>query len=344
MTARPLVFVVGTGRCGSTALSGVLRLHPEVVSVSELFAALSPGALPPGEPTGEQFWRLLSTPRPFATRMIRQGHPMPEYTYPAGRGRFSARDGGIPAIALMTLPHLTDDPDALFDHLAAHLRPRPAAPAADHYRALFDLLAGAGGGRVVVERSGYSLRSVPALRAAFPEARFVHLHRDGPDCALSMSRHPGFRMIQLMRRTGPADADPGAEALPAALERLLADESADLRPLLERPVPVEEFGTLWSETVIEGLRHLDAVPAADRTGLAYETLLERPASELTRLAHHMGVAPDPAWIAAATAHLDGGRRGAALALPPREHAALLAACAPGTRALEHAGTGGAAGQ
>jgi hypothetical protein len=45
----------------------------------------------------------------------------------------------------------------------------------------------------VVERSASSLHLIPLLHAQFPAARFVHLYRDGPDCALSMSRHPAFR-------------------------------------------------------------------------------------------------------------------------------------------------------
>ena len=38
-------------------------------------------------------------------------------------------------------------------------------------------------------RSGSSLPFVSVLRQLFPEARFVLQYRDGPDCAMSMSRH-----------------------------------------------------------------------------------------------------------------------------------------------------------
>ncbi|MDI5967252.1 sulfotransferase [Streptantibioticus silvisoli] len=329
MTSRPLTFVVGTGRCGSTALSGVLRLHPDILSVNELFAALAPTALPEQPLDGAQFWSMLAEPRAFATRMIRCGVPLPEFLYPACAGRFSAEDGGIPAIALMTLPHLTDDPDALYDALAPRLAARPTGPVAGHYRALFDALAERCGGRAVVERSGYSLRSVPDLHRAFPEARFVHLFRNGPDCALSMSRHPGFRLIQLMRDA----AGDGAEGLPAELARLAAGAEQDPRVLLELRQPVADFGGLWSDTVLEGLAHLDAVPAGLRTSLAYEDLVGDPRRELVRLAAHVGVDPLPQWLDAAARHLDGRRGGAADRLPAAERAALYASCAPGTKAL-----------
>ncbi|NSC20074.1 sulfotransferase, partial [Streptomyces albus subsp. chlorinus] len=317
-TAAPLTFVVGTGRCGSTALSQVLRLHPSILGLSELFATVEPGALPDEPLDGAEFWRLLASPRPFADRMIRDGTPVPEHLYPHSPGRFAAGGGqGVPALCLTTLPHLTDDPDALFDALRPALVARSRGPAAGHYRALFAELAAHCGGRAVVERSGYSLPLVPALRRHFPEARFVHLYRDGPDCALSMSRHPGFRLIEFLagrarhhRATGHHHArDPLAAQEPASLERLLADDDFDLRAALDQPIPLARFGALWSRTITEGLAHLDALPPGFCVPLAFEELLDAPERELTRLAAHLGVEPDPGWLGAASRLLDGDRRG-----------------------------------
>ncbi|MFF7649085.1 sulfotransferase family protein [Streptomyces sp. NPDC007983] len=324
MAARPLTFVVGTGRCGSTALSEVLRLHPHILSLSELMASLEPSALPEGALSGEEFWEILATPPAFANRLIREGFGLPEHTYPGSGGRFSAAGVGIPAVAMTTLPHLSDDPDALFDALRPVVCGRPRGPVGEHHRALFDALAERFGSRAVVERSGYSLRLVPRLREVFPEARFVHLYRDGADCALSMSRHPGFRMIQLTREGGD---------VPGELAALMGDESAEVKPLLTRPVPLAAFGRLWSDTVIEGLRYLDALPGGLVLPLSYEALLDAPDAELIRLAEHLGVEPLDGWLAGARVLLDGGRRGSAERLPAEELAALRESVAAGTRAL-----------
>lgn len=331
--APPPTFVVGTGRCGSTALSEVLRLHPSVLGLSELLTTLEPGALPERPLDGEEFWELLASPRPFAERMIRDGTPLPEHLYPRAPGRFTG-GRGVPAVCLTTLPHLTSDPDALFDALRPVLTARPAGPVAGHYRALFAELSARCGGHAVVERSGFSLPLVPRLRKHFPEARFVHLYRNGPDCALSMSRHPGFQLVEF---TADLAREVGPEA-PAKMELLLADDAFDLPAALRRPVPVERYGALWSRMIVDGLVHLDALPAGVCLSLAYEDLLAAPEAELARLAAHLGVDAEPEWLAAAVRVLDPGRRGGSGRLPEPERQALHTACAPGTRALAHART------
>jgi hypothetical protein len=45
LTARPGTFVVSTGRCGSTMLTNMLRLNPDILSLSEFFSLLLPDPL-----------------------------------------------------------------------------------------------------------------------------------------------------------------------------------------------------------------------------------------------------------------------------------------------------------
>ncbi|MGW6274509.1 MULTISPECIES: sulfotransferase [unclassified Streptomyces] len=342
MILRSLTFVIGTGRSGSTALSRILNHHPHVLSLNEYMASVGDAAFPDGPMSGAEFWEALFRPTPYFASMLRSGLLMPEFLYTRRPGRYSARTTGIPALSLMVLPHLTDDPDGLLDEIRTAVLDWPDRPASAHHEALFALLGARFGRTAVVERSGYSTGWAPGLRAAFPYAKFVHLHRDGPDCALSMSRHPGYRTITLIReireRTGVASfADLTAEqirSLPPELSPLLG-ERFDPALVQERDFPLARFGALWSELVVQGTRFLDSLPAAQGMSLGYEDLLDAPAQQLARLAAFLGVEPAPQWLEAACAQLDGSRRGSAQKqLTAAEFDALGESCAPGTRALE----------
>ncbi|MFH8349531.1 sulfotransferase family protein [Streptomyces sp. NPDC018045] len=337
---RSLTFVIGTGRSGSTALSRILNAHPDILSLNEFMASVGDAAFPEERVTGAEFWQFLFRPTPHFDRMLRSGLPMPEFLHTRRPGRYTATTAGIPALSLMVLPHLTDDPDGLLDELHAAVVRWPRRTAAGHHRALFGLLCARFGRTAVVERSGYSTRWAPKLRAAFPDAKFVHMFRDGPDCALSMSRHCGYRTISLLReikaRAGVdsfADlTDRHVRSLPADLSPLL-DESFDRALVLDRDIPLRTFGALWSELVTEGTAFLGQLPAGRRSTLAYEDLIDRPAEELTRLAEFVGVEPLPQWLLTASALLDPGRRGSARRLPAPAFDELSKSCAPGTRAL-----------
>lgn len=339
-----LTFVVGTGRSGSTALSRVLRLHPDVLSLNELWASVTGAPAWDERPlSGADFWERITAPTQVFDALIRSGAALPEFLYNRHpEWRYSAETTGIPALSLMVLPHLSDDPDALLDDLEPEVRALPTRPVPDQWRALFDALAARLGGRqAVVERSGYSLGKVPDLHRLFPEARFVHLFRDGADCALSMSRHNGFRMIGVLRACLELCGVDSAAELTEGHREQLPDDLAPLLTarfdpalLLEREMPVADFGRLWSELVVEGVDHLSVLPPRLRTDLSYERLLDAPREELTRLAEFAGVRPLEEWLAAGAALLDGtGRRGSALRLPAGELAAVREACAPGERAL-----------
>ncbi|MBP2706919.1 sulfotransferase [Microbispora sp. RL4-1S] len=331
-------FVISTGRCGSTLVSRMLRLHPEVLSLSELFSTVRNRGYLDGAPDGERFWRMLSEPDPAVDVMVAEGLTVSELIYPYGAGRFDPATG-VPAICHMTLPMLTDDPDALYDELAAEVPGWPARPIADHYRALFAHLAGRFDRPVVVERSGGSLGMVPGLRERFPEARFVYLTRDGADSALSMSRHAGFRLMLLGREAariaGVASPEElGAEQfrlLPAELGRLLATPG-ELPEVMRRDVPVTAFGALWSSMTCEGAGELLRLPADAWMMTSYEGLVTDAPAELTRLAGFLGVPAPAGWLAEAGGLVDPSRRAASARLNPRLLDALRRSCAPGASA------------
>lgn len=342
---RTLTFVVSTGRSGSTALSKVISMHPDLLSLNELYSSVPDAELLTDAPlSGAEFWEHLGSPNANTDRLLRSGVPIPEIIYDDGapeRRRYSAATTGIPALCLMVLPHLTDDPDAMLDELEPEVRSWPTRPAPRQWWALFDALADRfGKPRAVVERSGFSLNRVTRLRECFPEARFVHLFRDGADCALSMSRHGAFRLLPVLQeaaaRCGLESAleltPEHAAQLPEDLAALLQGEF-DPSLILDRDIPLAAFGALWSGMVVDGMERLAAVPADRLMSLSYEALLRDPAAELGRLAEFVGVAPRPEWLTEGGGLLHSASAGSARKLPPEDLAALREACAPGTNAL-----------
>lgn len=275
-----LTFVLGTGRCGSTMLSDLVNEHPKVLSLSEFLVCLYPDGFAGGEPDGAAFWTLLSTPRPRPNTLMCRGVTAPERRYPFGHGRFAPDD--VPPISLMTLPPLTDDPDALYDAIHKEVSGWPAAPLPRQYLRLFGWWAAHLGRDVVIERSGASVRFLPDLLSYFPEARFVHMYRHGPDCAVSMSRHPMFRLAVLIAdMRGELGVDPlevhdpeHVWRLPAGL-RAFTPDTLDAAALRDAEIPLERFGTLWSHS-LDPIRHLVGLPAERLMHISYERVVAEP--------------------------------------------------------------------
>jgi hypothetical protein len=348
-----LTFVVSTGRCGSTMVSHLLKQHPEVLSLSEfVYALTSPyetissiGGEKPWDlnMSGKEFWEPLSDPDPMSTEMINAGIPAPEFIYPS-TGRFDIASG-VPRICSHVLPLLSNDPDSLYDKLCAEVPTWPRRSTADHCRALFNMLADITGRQVMVERTGGSLLSIQILRHQFPEARFILLHRNGPDCALSMSRHSGYRLdvMHVMAANSVSDIPENAssaEIAAAASEEFngLLIPPFDKQRFMSYPISVSNFGYLWSYITRSGISMLREFPRNIWTSIKYEELVNAPRIPLTGMASFLGVSAPPQWLDWACDFVDPGRAGSATAqLDPAELAALRASCAPGSRALESIG-------
>jgi putative sulfotransferase len=310
MSAAP-VFIVSTGRCGSTMLSNMVRLHPRLLSISELFASIQPVAFPPGVITAQDFWTILARPLPLHEWLFTHGLVPDEVTYdwrsPSARFR---SPGTIPPIALTTLPHLSDRPDELLGEIGALIATFPPAPIEQHYRRLFDRLCDRFAREIWVERSGGSLELLPMMAERFPDARFVHLWRDGRETALSMSRHPIFRirvvMDQLQQWLGDEALINGAPQ--DVIEQKVPREWRPMLPWAFEPsafarfdLPLEEFGRRWSDQIIAGVDCLAALPPQRVMTMSFEQILARPRDELQRLGDFIrpGIA-DESWIEAAS--------------------------------------------
>ena len=317
----------------------MLNKHPDVLSLSGFFNSLAGRAFPIRPLGGHQFWRLITARRMDVENLLHKGAKILEYRYLPHAGRFNL-DTGIPSLLYLTLPLLTDDPDSLYLELGSVVQQWSSAPVVEHYRRLFQWLAGRLNRSVVVERSAQSMTSIGQLRAAFPNARFVHLYRDGPDCALSMSKHPVIRMQMLQAEAARAAGVPWVtEINQEQLARLpdnlaqIATGQYDLTALMSTEISLNWFGQVWSAQTCEGIVELAKMPDMMWASMSYDALLENPVREFSRLATFIGVETTPAWLHLIAVHVDESRGGTARRLNQVTLAGLRQACAAGTEAI-----------
>ena len=341
------VFIVGTGRCGSTMLSNMIRDHAAILSVSEFLVSVTdlggriPQAFPQGgRMDGRQVWDVIAGLHPRQTLMLRHRIEMDEMLYPLAPTSAFSRQTGVPAILLTTLPHLTPDHDALFEELRRYVMTlEPDLPIRQYERVL-EWLRERFGKRVWVERSGGSLRAVPRLAKSLPKARFVHIVRDGRDCAISMSKHTGFRMMMagtIMSHIlgyDPFDADQrnGVDELPEQFYRLLPENfSAEAFSKLDAPPTL--FGLHWAGEMMRGVKALAELPAERVLTLHFEDILAQPEPWLRRLIEFIDPElMDEEWVPRAAATIRPVRS-SWRSLPARERSSLTDACLAGFSAL-----------
>ena len=264
-----------------------------------------------------------------------------ELLYPLDdpRARFSQHD--VPPILCATLPHLTERHEELFDEMEPVVRAQPRQPCADHFRHLFEWLCRRFGCTVWAERSGGSLLFASRLLREFPEARVVHVFRDGRETAISMSRHYLFRLIaatMLKLRSFGFDALTSLahgkhwERISFRLEPLTRVLCAPERlPWDDLALP--HFGTLWSAMIERGNRMLGHFPTGRLLNVRFEDVQAEPDAQIRRLIRFIGPdLEDEAWLREVSA-IPRPTPSKFEKLGAADRAALAEACRPGLERL-----------
>lgn len=329
-------FIVGSGRCGSTLLSRMLGCHPGVLDISEFFNGLDMQRRFARVPiSGGEYAAMVGAEQPMVNAVLRRGYPVSEVVYPfdASASRYRRGDA-VPWLLITLLPRLSATPDALYDSLLEAVRGFPEQTAAAHARSLFAWLGAELGGRDLwIERSGSSIHYFPALQACFPEARFLHLHREGVEVALSMREHHAYRLPISMLYDAPLGdgmrvSDGGA--IDIAGEPLADDP---ISRILESRPPPELFGRYWADQIAAGVPALADLPEDRLQTLSFEALVRDPRPQLEAIADFFSLpASDADWIADAGDLVRGVPPTRLGALPEAEAAALVEACR-GSQAL-----------
>jgi len=333
-------FIVGSGRCGSTLLSRMLAEQPRVLSIFEFFTGLDMARrFAPEALSGEEIADIIGQEQPVVTAVIRRGYRAEEITYPyddSGDARSRhTRDDPLPWLLVSMLPRLAKDPDRLFDELIAQARcQRDQLPAA-HYRELFEWLGKKLGRSLWIERSGSSIDYLGELKTNFPDARFLHLHRDGREVALSMREHHVYRLPISFLYDVTLDSGKKVSQLGAFdIHAPPCEDDPISQILASRPAPAK-FGRYWSDQIMHGYRALPTLDAAHYREMRFEDVVARPGACMREIADFFEIdaceidATGEAWIDRAAALVRGTPPSRFEKLSPSEQEELDEACHPG---------------
>lgn len=254
MAEAPL-FLVGAPRSGTTLLYKALCLHPDAGYISNWVARF------PGAPQLAAANRVAAH-LPGAQRRVWFGGGDAAYVYGSRRSVW-ARAFPMPV-----------EGEPVYRHAGV-----PAAGGSgdrqvhDALVRAFARIRRAGGGRVVVSKRIANNRRIPLLAAAFPEARFVELVRDGRAVAASLRRVDWWPDSTLWwrddvtpRAAEAAGADPWELCARAWVEEAAAarDGLATLDPGRVFTTTYERFVAAPGEVLAEVARFGRVEPGDDR--------------------------------------------------------------------------------
>ena len=337
----PPVFVLSTGRCGSTMVSNILNLHPRVLSLSEFFSYVGVHQLfRARRSTGQRMWEFYSKQRKHTRLMLREPS-YEEFLYPLedSAARFSQSD--VPPVMCAALPHITSEYEALFDELGPLVQSQPKQLTVDHLRYLFGVLCDRFGADTWVERSGGSLLFGSRLMREFPEARVVHVYRDGRDTAVSMYHHYLFRLIVV---TLKKIRNSGVDPISLMYRRKIWDSMSPwLTPLVNMVIKPEklpfdelkisDFAAFWNAMIAISDHLLSGLPAERLLNLKFEDMQAEPEVHIRRLIRFIDPSlEDEEWIREASS-IPRPTRSRFANLSTADQDAVVEACWPGLKRL-----------
>jgi hypothetical protein len=297
------VFVVSSGRAGSTLLARMIHRHPRLLCVSDLFEPV--GEVPYFDRRrvvdGEGFFRVLASPS-FPQRIAYwRAQPTSELLF------LHEDDDMVSLLTSYTLPFLTGgDPMGLFEELREATAKLAEASMADQLIRVFDWLRDRFGKQLWVERTGGSLPHMRQILETWPDAKVIHNFRDPRETAISMMTGSFFRLYLELEKNPDLDAWDW-----------------------DRMPPRTQMAKMLNRWMVDGVAALDGFPRDQQMSLSYEQLMKDTAGTLLELIRFFfdrePTAEDETWAEQETTVI----RPAPLrfaSLPSAERAELQAAC------------------
>ena len=245
-----VVFILGSGRSGTTLLYKLLAAHPDVGYLSNYQSRL---------PAVQGMALMHRVPRHSLALKRKAWFGGQGNAYFEGRRKWS--QFWIPAPA---------EAESVFEHAGVPPTPAPdfvlGEPGLSRLRGTFETVLRQGGGEVLLCKRTANNRRVAVLRQAFPACKFIHLVRDGRSVADSLVRVGWWADHQLF----------WAGKTPRELK---AEGASELHIAARN----------WVEGMQQIEQGLQKIEPAMKYTLRYEQLLADPHAELRKLLRFMNV-------------------------------------------------------
>ena len=282
MNMQPII-IVGTGRCGSTMLSNALFRYEPILVLSEFFSTLSSKAFVKTNLNGMEFCSILADLRPIFKHLFQHKINIEEYA--------NVENEFVPPMLVNTLPALTKEASTLYQEMIKYFSELPKMSISDLYMNLFDWLRRYFNKNIWIERSGSSLEYVDSLVELFPNARFIHIYRNGLDCAVSMSKHYGFKAAMLQsiveELTGK---NPFTDVLTeeekekiGGYANIIPHEHFNSDIFMNYKIPLYKYGLLWTTQVLKTIKLFKNFSEEKFMSVCYEDILNNPQKELNKV-------------------------------------------------------------
>lgn len=257
--ARPC-FLLGAPRSGTSLLYKLLCLHPDAAYISN--------------------WVRRFPHVPALALLNRIGRRVPDAQQQAWFGKNSnAYVYGTTRLVKHRVFPSPVEGEPVFTRCGIGTDPPYAASEAQlqNLRQSFGSIARYGGGRVVLNKRIANNRRIPLLLEAFPEARFLHIVRDGRAVACSLARVDWWEdsVVWWYGGTPRAWAHNGGN-------------------------PWEICGRNWVEELRAVEHGLEDVAPERRLVVHYEDVMADPLGSLREVAEFAGLSPNDAWERAVT--------------------------------------------
>lgn len=256
MSNQTPIFIISSGRTGSTLLARMLNRHPELVIISDLFEPVGdePYFHPEWNVNGAEFWKIIS--RPSFPQRIKSWRRKPNAEL-----LFLPDDDNLVSLLLSyTIPFISDEPMKFFYELEKEVAAFPKDNMTGQMIRLFDHLRDKIGKSLWVERTGGSLPHAEKIMRLWPDAKIVHNIRDPREIAISMMKGSFFRLYLELEKNPQ-----------------LGEWDESYFP------PLEEMGAMINRWFVAAAPSFEAFPSERMRILRYESLMKNTEETLLTL-------------------------------------------------------------